>query len=51
MQIEQGCSRVICFSPDHSKTLPELSLEELEAHNRQWWSCRRHWLCGIQHFH
>ncbi|NVK54170.1 MAG: UDP-glucose--hexose-1-phosphate uridylyltransferase [Alteromonadaceae bacterium] len=22
---EQGCSRVICFSPDHSKTLPELS--------------------------
>jgi UDPglucose--hexose-1-phosphate uridylyltransferase len=31
MQIEQGCSRVICFSPDHSKTLPELSLEELEA--------------------
>ena len=21
---EQGCSRVICFSPDHSKTIPEL---------------------------
>lgn len=25
---EQGMSRVICFSPDHSKTLPELSTEE-----------------------
>jgi len=25
---EQGCSRVICFSPDHSKTLPELSNTE-----------------------
>ena len=24
---EQGCSRVICFSPDHSKTLPELTDE------------------------
>ena len=24
-QTEQGCSRVICFSPDHSKTLPELT--------------------------
>ncbi|MBR9792424.1 MAG: UDP-glucose--hexose-1-phosphate uridylyltransferase [Gammaproteobacteria bacterium] len=24
---EQGCSRVICFSPDHSKTLPELTHE------------------------
>lgn len=27
-EAEQGCSRVICFSPDHSKTLPELSDEE-----------------------
>lgn len=27
-QSEQGCSRVICFSPDHSKTLPLLSHEE-----------------------
>jgi len=26
-EAEQGCSRVICFSPDHSKTLPELSHE------------------------
>lgn len=25
---EQGCSRVICFSPDHSKTLPLLTDEE-----------------------
>lgn len=24
---EEGCSRVICFSPDHSKTLPELNDE------------------------
>ncbi len=31
-QAEQGCSRVICFSPDHSKTLPELSdAERLEV--------------------
>lgn len=28
---EQGCSRVICFSPDHSRTLPELSIPELTA--------------------
>ena len=27
-ETEQGCSRVICFSPDHSKTLPELTDEE-----------------------
>jgi len=26
---EQGDSRVICFSPDHSRTLPELSLEAI----------------------
>ncbi|MER2493028.1 UDP-glucose--hexose-1-phosphate uridylyltransferase [Catenovulum sediminis] len=25
----QGCSRVICFSPDHSKTLPELTQNEI----------------------
>lgn len=31
MAAEQGCSRVICFSPDHSKTLPELSQQEVEA--------------------
>ena len=27
-QTEQGCSRVICFSPDHSKTLPELTNDQ-----------------------
>ena len=26
----RGTSRVICFSPDHSKTLPELSVESAE---------------------
>ncbi len=26
LQAEQGLSRVICYSPDHSKTLPELDL-------------------------
>lgn len=26
-----GTCRVMCFSPDHSKTLPELSLEQLRA--------------------
>lgn len=26
---ERGCSRVICFSPDHSKSLPELSIEQI----------------------
>lgn len=31
MSAEQGCSRVLCFSPDHSKTLPELSVAELTA--------------------
>lgn len=27
----QGLSRVICFSPDHSKTLPELSIEQIRG--------------------
>ncbi|MBM7073658.1 UDP-glucose--hexose-1-phosphate uridylyltransferase [Shewanella sp. 202IG2-18] len=26
MEVEQGESRVICFSPDHSKTLPQMSV-------------------------
>ncbi len=26
----RGTSRVICFSPDHSKTLPELSVDALK---------------------
>jgi len=29
MRTEQGESRVMCFSPDHSKTLPELSLQNI----------------------
>ncbi len=29
MATEQGESRVICFSPDHSKTLPELGVEDI----------------------
>ncbi|ATC86295.1 UDP-glucose--hexose-1-phosphate uridylyltransferase [Pseudoalteromonas arctica] len=29
MQSERGTARVICFSPDHSKTLPELSINEI----------------------
>lgn len=28
-QSARGTSRVICFSPDHSKTLPELSVPAL----------------------
>ena len=30
MSAEQGKSRVICFSPDHSKTLPQLSVEQIK---------------------
>ena len=29
MSTEQGESRVICFSPDHSKTLPQLSVDQI----------------------
>lgn len=29
MATEQGESRVICFSPDHSKTLPQLSVNDI----------------------
>ncbi len=32
----RGTSRVICFSPDHSKTLPELPLPALEAIVKTW---------------
>ena len=31
LESEQGESRVICFSPDHSKTLPQLSVTEITA--------------------
>lgn len=30
-QSARGLSRVICFSPDHSKTLPELPLEQIRG--------------------
>ncbi|ELM3735913.1 galactose-1-phosphate uridylyltransferase [Edwardsiella piscicida] len=32
----RGTSRVICFSPDHSKTLPQLTLPALEAVIETW---------------
>lgn len=32
----RGVSRVICFSPDHSKTLPELALPEIERVIATW---------------
>ncbi|MDT0604365.1 UDP-glucose--hexose-1-phosphate uridylyltransferase [Thalassotalea castellviae] len=34
--VEQGESRVICFSPDHSKTLPQLSQNEISAIIKTW---------------
>lgn len=36
IQAEYGTSRVICFSPDHSKTLPLLSDEEIYAVISTW---------------
>jgi len=36
MQAEQGTARVICFSPDHSKTLPLLSDNEIASVIRCW---------------
>jgi UDPglucose--hexose-1-phosphate uridylyltransferase len=35
-QSARGTSRVICFSPDHSKTLPELPLQALERVIATW---------------
>ncbi|MBL0876884.1 galactose-1-phosphate uridylyltransferase [Serratia ureilytica] len=35
-QSARGVSRVICFSPDHSKTLPELTLPALEQVVAAW---------------
>ena len=32
----RGTSRVICFSPDHSKTLPELSVDALKEVVSTW---------------
>ncbi len=31
METARGTSRVICFSPDHSRTLPELGLDQITA--------------------
>ena len=36
MATERGESRVICFSPDHSKTLPQLSVAEITAVVKTW---------------
>jgi len=36
LKAEQGESRVICFSPDHSRSLPELSQEEVVAVVNTW---------------
>ncbi|NVK25792.1 MAG: UDP-glucose--hexose-1-phosphate uridylyltransferase, partial [Gammaproteobacteria bacterium] len=36
MATEQGESRVICFSPDHSKTLPQLSVDEITEVVKTW---------------
>jgi len=36
IQAEEGTSRVICFSPDHSKTLPLLNDEEILAVIKTW---------------
>ena len=36
MQSAKGTSRVICFSPDHSKTLPELDLSAIEGVIKIW---------------
>lgn len=38
IQAEQGTSRVICFSPDHSKTLPLLDDDEMLAVIKTWMS-------------
>ena len=38
MATEQGESRVICFSPDHSKTLPQLSIQEITEVVKTWQS-------------
>ena len=36
LQAERGTSRVICFSPDHSKTLPLLNDNEMQAVITTW---------------
>ncbi len=36
MEVEQGESRVICFSPDHSKTLPQMQIVEIIEVIKTW---------------
>ena len=36
MEVEQGESRVICFSPDHSKTLPQMQISEIIEVIKTW---------------
>ena len=36
MSTEQGESRVLCFSPDHSKTLPQLSVDQIRQVVNTW---------------
>ena len=36
MATEQGESRVICFTPDHSKTLPEMTINEISQVVATW---------------
>lgn len=36
LKSERGTSRVICYSPDHSKTMPELSKEQITAIVHTW---------------
>lgn len=36
LQSAKGISKVICFSPDHSKTMPELSLDAIENVIKTW---------------
>lgn len=31
LEAAAGCARVVCYSPDHSKTLPELDAQQIEA--------------------
>ncbi len=35
-EVEMGTCRVVCFSPRHDLTLPEMTLEEVEAVVRTW---------------
>lgn len=36
LKAERGEAHVVCFSPDHSKTLPELPIEAIEALIQTW---------------